>query len=201
MALTDSSRIYSTRVRNVDEIMSYCKEYFERKEYSVTTERTLDGGFISLTKGGIFQSIAGMKTGLNITLSQMPGSITASMKIGLFGKQMIPAAIAMLVFWPILIPQIYGLVQQNKLDQEAYGVIEAAIRMQEDTEMKKYATNAPEHAMFCVACGAAIPADADFCVSCGKRVKEETVCSGCGAELAANAVFCHKCGVRVKHTD
>ena len=198
MALTDSSRIFTTQVRDIESIMSYCKEYFERKGYSVTTERTLDGGFISLTKGGIFRTIAGLKTGLNITLSQMPGSITASMKVGIFGKQLVPAAIAMLVFWPVLIPQIYGLIKQNKLDQEAYNVIEAAIRAQEAANTEKYAASATKNTVFCVGCGAPIPADADFCISCGKRMKDGSVCTKCGTELSANAAFCHKCGTRVE---
>ena len=72
MALTDSSRTYSTRVQDIDSIMICCKEHFEQKGYNVTTERTLDGGFVSLTKGGIFKTISGMKTGLNITITQMP---------------------------------------------------------------------------------------------------------------------------------
>lgn len=193
MALTDSSRIFTTRIQDVDGIMAYCKDYFEQKEYSVTTEQTIDGGFISLTKGGLFKTISGMKTGLNITLTQNPGSITASMKIGLFGKQLIPTAIAMLVFWPILIPQIYGLVQQSKLDTEAYNVIEAAIRQQEDA-----VASIPDHTMFCVFCGAAVPADAEFCTSCGKRVaQEESVCPQCGTELSGDFAFCPKCGTKV----
>ena len=195
MALTDSSRIFPTQVQDIDGIMAYCKEYFERQDYDVTTERYLDGGFISLTKGGIFKTISGMKTGLNITLSKMPGSITASMKIGLFGKQLIPSAIAMLVFWPILIPQIYGLVQQSKLDTEAYSVIETAIR-----ELENSAVYIPSNTAFCVFCGASMPVDADFCISCGKRVTEtESNCPNCGTELPDNAAFCHKCGTRVSN--
>ena len=134
-----------------------------------------------------------MKTGLNINLSQMSGSIAVAMKIGLFGKQLIPSAIAMFVFWPILIPQIYGLVQQSKLDTEAYNVIEAAIR-----ERENFAASIPENTDFCVFCGTPIPKDSSFCISCGKRVAEEvSTCTKCGAELSAGTVFCHKCGTQV----
>lgn len=193
MALTDSTRIFSTQVRDIDFIVDYCKRHFEGQNYSVTTEKTLDGGFISLTKGGIFKSISGMKTGLNMTISQMPGSISVSMKIGLFGKQLVPTAIAMLVFWPILIPQIYGLVQQSKLDTEAYSVVEAAIRQLENT-----VESIPENTAFCVHCGKPMPADAAFCTSCGKRVMEESnSCPNCGAELPDDFAFCPKCGTRV----
>lgn len=190
MALTDSNRIYRTQVQDFDGIMAYCKEYFERQGYSVTTERTVDGGFVSLTKGGMFDTISGTKTGLNITLSGMSGSITVSLKIGAFGKQVIPTAIAMWVFWPIMIPQIYGLVQQNKLDTEVYNVIDVAIR-----EIEHSAVTVPENTIFCVYCGTAVPADADFCSACGKRMTVDAVtCANCGAELPQGAAFCHKCG-------
>lgn len=193
MALTDSSRIFSTQVQDIDSIMAYCKDYFQMQGYDVTVENTLDGGFMSLTKGGLFRSISGMKTGLNITLTKMPGSITASMKVGLFGKQLVPTAIAMLVFWPVLIPQIYGLVQQSKLDTEAYSVIETAIRQLENTVVA-----IEEQKVFCVHCGKPMPADADFCTSCGKRVTEENkACANCGAELPGEFAFCPKCGTRV----
>lgn len=193
MALTDSSRIFVTETRDIDRILAYCKEYFEKQDYDVTVETTVDGGFVSLTKGGIFKSISGMKTGLNMTINQMPGAISVSMEIGLFGKQLLPSAIAMLVFWPILIPQIYGLVQQNKLDTEAYGVIEAAIH-----ECEKTVECIPENTAFCVYCGAAMPADAAFCTSCGKHIiAENTTCTACGAELNGDFAFCPKCGAKV----
>lgn len=193
MALTDSSRIFSTQVQDIAGIMDYCKQYFEAREYDVTVENTLEGGFLSLTKGGLFRSISGMQTGLNITFTQMPGAITVSMKVGLFGKQLVPTAIAMLVFWPVLIPQIYGLVQQSKLDEEAYNVIETAIRHQENA-----VEAIPENTAFCVHCGKPMPADADFCTSCGKRVTEdETTCPNCGAELPDDFAFCPKCGTRI----
>lgn len=192
MALTDSSRIFSTQVQDIPGIMDYCRQYFAAQGYDVTAEKTLDGGFISLTKGGLFRSISGMKTGLNITLTQMPGSITASMKVGVFGKQLVPTAIAMWVFWPILIPQIYGLIQQSKLDTEAYGVIEAAIRQREAVVV-----SIPENTAFCVHCGKPMPADAAFCTSCGKRVNDDNVCPNCGAELPGEFAFCPKCGSRV----
>lgn len=192
MALTDSKRIIYTKVQDIEGIMAYCAQYFENEGYRVTTEKTLDGGFISLTKGGIFKTISGMKTGLNITLSRIPGAINVSMKVGIFGKQLIPTAISMLVFWPVLIPQIYGLIQQSKLDTEAYSVIESAIR-----EIENSVVEIPENTAFCVHCGASMPADAAFCVSCGKRVIEEnTKCSACGAELPDDFVFCPKCGTR-----
>ena len=55
-------------------------------------------------------------------MTMLPGVMEVSMDVGVFGKQALPTAISTLVFWPVLIPQIYGLVQQNELDKEAYRV-------------------------------------------------------------------------------
>ncbi len=195
MALTDSSRIFTTHVQDMERILDYCKTYFTDKGYEVSTELLANGGFISLTTKGIFKTISGMNTGLNITLTQMNGAISVSMKIGLFGKQLVPTAITMLVFWPMLIPQIYGLVQQNKLDTEAYSVIEAAIRECEESVIN----NIDEDTAFCPFCGVKMPASANFCVSCGKRITEEsTVCSKCGIEIPDSFMFCPNCGTPVE---
>jgi len=197
MALTDSSRIFTTQTTDIDGILDYCKQYFERQGYVVTTEEMASGGFISITKGGIFKTISGMKTGLNITISQMPGAISASMKVGIFGKQLIPTAISMLVFWPVLIPQIYGLIQQNKLDTEAYSVIEAAIR-----ESERSAVSVTEDMVFCMFCGAAMPSNVTFCTSCGKKIAEDNiVCPSCGYEAAGSFAFCPKCGTSLAKND
>lgn len=191
MALTDSTRIFTTQVQDMDSILNYCESYFAARGYEVSAEVLASGGFVSITNSGIFKSISGMNTGLNITLTQMKGAISVTMKIGIFGKQLVPTAIAMLVFWPILIPQIYGLVQQNKLDEEAYSVIAAAINECEMTTQ----SNIEEGNAFCPFCGVKISETANFCVSCGKRIVEETrACTKCGAEITGSFAFCPNCG-------
>lgn len=191
MALTDSTRIFTTQVQDMESILNYCETYFTARGYNVSTELLASGGFISITNSGIFKSISGMNTGLNITLTQMKGAISVSMKIGIFGKQLVPTAITMLVFWPMLIPQIYGLVQQNKLDTEAYSVIAAAINECETSTLNSI----DEDTAYCPFCGVKMPATANFCVSCGKRITEESrTCAKCGMEIPDSFAFCPNCG-------
>lgn len=195
MALTDSSRIFTTQVQDIESILAYCESYFTAKGYQVSTEVLANGGFVSLTTSGIFKSVSGMNTGLNITLTQMKGAISVTMKIGLFGKQLVPTAITMLVFWPMLIPQIYGLVQQNKLDEEAYSVINAAILECENSTLR----NIDEDTAYCPFCGVKMPATANFCVACGKKIADETVnCTKCGMEITDSFAFCPGCGTPVE---
>jgi hypothetical protein len=164
MSLTNSSRKYATDLRDVSVIMSECAEHFEWRGYSVQTEKTTAGGFISLTKGGVFETIAGLKTGLNITITRIADGLEVKMEVGIFGKQILPTAIAVLVFWPVHIPQIFGLIQQNKLDEEAYSLIESSIRKHEPGRTKNHENE------FCPYCGKDIPAGSVYCDRCGKKI-------------------------------
>ena len=191
MALVNSKRSFDTSLKDLSGVISYFADYFEGKGYIVSTEDTATGAFISMTKGGIFKSISGMKTGLNITLTQNDGSIEAAMEVGIFGKQLLPSAISMLVFWPMLIPQIYGLIQQNNLDKEAYQVISDAIR-----HCEHHSNDRPD-SNFCPYCGKQIPAGSVFCPGCGKNVSDEVVCPNCGASVDKDSAFCPKCGTKI----
>ncbi len=101
MALKNSNRFFPTDTKNIQAVASYFAKKFEEKGYTVSTEPAAEGEFISITKGGIFRSISGMKTGLNITLKQRDSGIEANLEVGIFGKQLVPTAISMLLFWPV----------------------------------------------------------------------------------------------------
>ena len=191
MSLLNSKREFTTQVQDVNGIMDYCTDHFEAKGFTVNTEETASGGFISLTKGGIFRSISGMKTGLNITITRKPGAIEASMDVGIFGKQLLPSAISMLVFWPVLIPQIVGLVQQSSLDKEAYQIIGDAIHHLENSNSGRMIGS------FCPFCGKSVEPDSVFCPNCGGKLSENKDCPNCGFELPSGTVFCPKCGTKV----
>ena len=193
MALKDTKREFQTQLTDSTDVANYCAEHFRSKGYTVEVESTASGSFLSLTKGGSFKSISGMKTGLNITLAVSPGTIEASMEVGIFGKQALPAAISLLVFWPMLIPQIYGIVQQNELDKEAYKIIEKAIHIYEASAPKQYGGK------FCPYCGKVFPSGSLFCPGCGTKIEEEcSVCPNCGTQPPEGSAFCPNCGTRVK---
>lgn len=189
MALQDSSRFFPTKLTDMSGIAKDFTQHFEGAGYTVSSELTGAGLFLSITKGGTFQSVVGMKTALNIDIQQTDGGLTAAMQVGAFGKQILPTALTLFVAWPVLIPQIMGLVSQSKLDEQAYAVIEAAIR--------KYENNTEAVAgQFCTACGAQLVEGAVFCPKCGQKTSDEQTCTSCGATLPPDSVFCLKCGTR-----
>lgn len=190
MSLSDSFKKYAVKRANVADVAKQCAEHFEKKGYNVRLEDSLDGAFVSITKGGLFKSIAGMSTGLNITLVDNPQEIVVKMEVGIFGKQIIPSAISMLVFWPVLIPQVYGLIKQSNLDKEAYRTIEEAINYYEKSGPSRQvgmanstggrpsgtgirtAGGVQRAMVFCPYCGERNPAINKTCRGCGRIIDD-----------------------------
>lgn len=195
MALKNTKREFPTQINDLSGVVDYFQDYFEKKGYTVSKESIAGGMFVSLTKGGIFKTIAGLKTGLNITLTQKIGAVEVSMEVGIFGKQLIATAITMLVAWPIIIPQIIGLVQQNKLDEEAYQVIQDGIKACEGGYT--VSDRMVPSSIFCPYCGAPMLNGSVFCAKCGKKLVEERKCPNCGAEYPEGAAFCAQCGAKL----
>lgn len=109
-------------------ISSAIIEEFRKEGYDVTTQDLMSGGKdISITKGGMFKVIIGMKTALKISLKPYDNKIQFEAGVGIFGLQAIPSAIALFVAWPVMITQIWGLVQQSKLDDKALEIAESVL--------------------------------------------------------------------------
>ena len=109
-------------------ISSAIIEEFREEGYDVTTQDLMSGGKdISITKGGMFKAIIGMKTALKISLKPYDNKIQFEAGVGIFGLQAIPSAIALFVAWPVMITQIWGLVQQSKLDDKALEIAESVL--------------------------------------------------------------------------
>lgn len=136
---------------------------FQNEGYKVKWENLLSGGAdISITKGGIFKAVAGMKTALKITITPQGTHIFAEAGVGIFGQQVVPTIISMLFFWPVLLTQTWGLIQQSKLDDHAMEVIENLL------QQLRLSGKSMSSGSFCPECGASV--SGKFCSSCGKKL-------------------------------
>lgn len=122
---------------------------------------------ISLAKGSVFKAVMGMKSALKVTLTPNGNSIHIKAGVGIFGQQAIPTAITMFVFWPMLIPQIWGLVQQSKLDDRAIAIAE---RIAAENASPSYAQSTTTASMFCPNCGSKVNGNVNFCPNCGSKI-------------------------------
>jgi len=121
---------------------------------------------ISLAKGGVFKAVLGMKSALKVTMNPEGNGINIKAGVGIFGQQAIPSAITLLVFWPILITQIWGMVKQSKLDDKAVAIAEQVIAEHSQSGFDQ--PSAPTS--FCPNCGSKINGNVNFCPNCGGKI-------------------------------
>jgi len=141
---------------------------FQNDGYEVVMDALSSGGYdISVTKGGIFKAILGMKTALKITLLPAGNAINFEAGVGIFGKQIIPTLIMWYVAWPVLLTQIWGLVQQSKIDDKALEIAKEVVY----TNNTNYATSTDYNGKkFCTNCGTQNTESAKFCCGCGRQL-------------------------------
>lgn len=143
-------------------------QVFAAEGYEINRGNLMSGGAdISVTKGGMFKAILGMKTALKITLVPQNGAISFDAGVGIFGQQALPTVISMLFFWPVLLTQIWGLISQADLDDKALAAAQAVIAESGANPYTSAPSPAPSAAKFCTCCGSPLPANARFCPNCG----------------------------------
>lgn len=136
--------------------------------YEVEVEALSSGNYdISITKGGMFKAVLGLKSALKITLTPLGDKIMFNASVGIFGRQVVPIIVMYFVGWPLLITQIWGLVRQSKLDDRALAVAE---KVAEEYAPAVKPVMAEEPKRFCTQCGARYDAGAKFCSSCGTKL-------------------------------
>jgi hypothetical protein len=162
MGVFKSMKNYQVSPDIIPTVVGYVCDALKQEQYEVHSELLTSGGAdISITKGGVFKAVVGMKTALKVTI--VPNGIesfTAEAGVGIFGAQAIPTALTMLVAWPVMIPQIWGLIEQSKLDEHVLGLI------QQSVDQNKNGSNA----LFCPNCGHKVNTGDKFCGGCGAKL-------------------------------
>lgn len=144
-----------------------CAE-FAAEGYATKRDNLISGGIeIFLSKGGVFKEVLGMRTALLVTLIPNENSISFEAGIGIFGQQFVPTIISMLFAWPVLLTQMWGLVQQSKLDEMALSIAKSYISEMDTTS---YNNNSLTNIKFCTNCGSQLLPNAKFCSNCGNKI-------------------------------
>ena len=160
-----SKRIFMADPSFIPAVADDLVKEFEKEGFKVKKEELISGGAdISITKGGIFKAVAGLKTALKITLKSDRTHIFAEASVGIFGQQAIPTIISMLFFWPVLLTQIWGMIKQSKLDDHAMELIEKSLfrlTLSNPADLK-------DTGKYCPECGAMV--SGKFCSSCGTKL-------------------------------
>mgnify|MGYP001290720402 CR=1 FL=1 len=162
MSVYKSSKVFSATVTDVRPLAEAVSERFKADGFETQTEQTLNGCLISISKGGVFKAVCGLKTALNIEIEKLEGGqIRAEAGVGVFGTQVVPALVMYFIAWPILITQIWGLIQQADLDDKALAYIQ--------DYLSSYG-RVPLTSPVCPQCKAVLSASARFCSECGSKI-------------------------------
>jgi hypothetical protein len=129
MGTFNSSKTVPYFVEDVAPVAQEVMRHFESQDYEVTETNIPTGGVqVSIRRGGTFKAIIGMKTALNIKIEPVANGTTVEAGVGIFGQQAVPTAITLLVFWPVIIAQVWNMAQEAHLDEEALRVAEESLK-------------------------------------------------------------------------
>lgn len=173
MEIYSKKKLLAAHSSQINAIAETIQTDFVRDGFEVNVDTLMSGGKdISITKGNLFKAVLGMRSALKVTLMPQTDGVLFSANVGIYGQQAIPTVISMFFFWPVLITQIWGLVEQSKLDDRALALAEQAIAG--DTTSS---TSAPSSSssftgtqIFCTSCGVHLDGTSKFCSNCGARL-------------------------------
>lgn len=167
MATFNTKKMLNASPALIPVIADQLVKEFQADGYDVVSESLVSGGAdVSISKGGIFKSVIGMKTALKISLVPQNGVIKFEAGVGIFGKQIIPTLVMWYVAWPVMLTQVWGLIQQSKLDDKALEIAEKVITESGQPMIESNTTSAGHK--FCTSCGTKNTESANFCCGCGK---------------------------------
>lgn len=130
MGVFQSEKMFNCNPAMINAISVYIINEYQRDGYECGVILGKSGGRqISIRKGGIFKTVLGLKTSLNVNISPNgPNTINVKANVGLFETQALPTMIMWFAFWPVIVTQIWSLVQQSHLDEQVMDIVEKAIK-------------------------------------------------------------------------
>src|ERR687898_2609786 len=129
MGTFNSSKTFPYVVDDIASVAQDVMDHFERQDYEVIETNIPTGGVqVSIRRGGTFKAIIGLRSALNIKIEPVANGTRVEAGVGIFGQQAIPTAITLLVFWPVLVAQVWNMAQEANLDEEAIGVAEESLK-------------------------------------------------------------------------
>ncbi len=173
MGSFSSTKVFAGSPSLIPAVATDVVRRFQAEGYDVKYEEMLTGADISVSKGGVFKSVLGLKTALKIKMTGYSNSIKVEAGVGIFGQQAIPVAIGLFVTWPVALTALWGMIKQSKLDDKAMGYVEEALQAlssrQSYSALSSSFGNAGGSCGYCENCGGKLTPGAKFCSACGHR--------------------------------
>ncbi len=160
MSTFSTSKSYEATATFIPYAIERVRESFEAEGFEVNQKAvSYNKTILEITKGNLVKKVVGLKQGLEVTFDTSVGNIDVEAKGTVLKDQLLASSISFFITWPVLIPQIIGLIKQAGLDDKAIGIIDTA-----------YAIFTHEQPTYCTHCGARITGNHTTCPHCGTRI-------------------------------
>lgn len=126
MGVFQSQKTVPVQMTDLAPVAQAVASHFQAKGFEVKSQRTDKGWHVSVSKADTFKVVMGTKTALNVELEPKGDGTEISAGIGVFGQQ--SGGLGSIMAGPLMITQLWGMVQQSKLDDEALAVAEKALQ-------------------------------------------------------------------------
>lgn len=157
MSSFSTSKRYKATATFIPYAIDRIRESFSADGFEVNQRAgSYNQAILEVTKGDLFKKAVGLKQGLEITFETDGDFVNVDAKGTVLKDQAIASTLTLLVAWPVLIPQIIGLIKQAGLDDKAIGIIDTA-----------HAHFENEQPTFCTHCGGRITDNPTTCPHCG----------------------------------
>ncbi len=156
MSAFTSTKYYEVSYSFIPQAIEAIKGAFEADGFDFEKQPgTYNKSIVTVTKGNLVKQAVGLKQGLEISFESNGDRVYVEAKGVVIKNQMIASVITLFITWPVLIPQIIGLIKQAKLDERAIDIIDSA-----------YDSYTRESPVFCTHCGGRITGAATRCPHC-----------------------------------
>jgi hypothetical protein len=161
MGIFKSQKQIPIGYRSLHNVANDLMLHFRAKDFEVAGEETLSGGWeISIYKGGTLKALLGLKTALKINIEPANNGTLVKAGVGIFGQQVVPSIFTLLLK-PLAVTQVWGIIKQARLDNEAIQVVERSL------SARASAVRNAGDAQYCTSCGTEARPTAKFCDGCG----------------------------------
>jgi LysM repeat protein len=126
MGVFQSQKTVPVHVADLAPVAQAVANHFQAKGFEVQTQSSDKGWHISISKADTFKVVMGTKTALNVELAPKGDGTDVSAGIGVFGQH--SGGLGGVLAGPLMLTQLWGMVQQSKLDDEAMAVAEKALQ-------------------------------------------------------------------------
>lgn len=117
MGIFKSSKLFCDVSHHCDAVANSVMSSMRCEGYEVDGVKLPSGDWdISIRRGDVFKAVLGLQTALKIKMSPAAPHVCVKAGVGIFGQQIIPTMLTVCVWWPFVIPQIWGIIKQIKLD-------------------------------------------------------------------------------------